>query len=75
MTERHGEVYMLAQRVSKLETSQEHTAVAIEGLTKAVRELADVMNKSKGAAGVLLWLAGGGGFAGAVALLKQFLNN
>lgn len=75
MPDHHGEVYMLAQRVSKLETNQEHTATAIEGLTEAVKDLTAAMNTGKGWANAFLWLAGSGGIMGAVSFFKQLFHN
>ena len=68
-----GEVYMLAQRVSKLETSQEHTATAIEELTKAVKELAEAMNIGKGWAKAFMFLSGGS-FVGFVTVIAIMLG-
>lgn len=74
MADNPREYNMLAQRVTALEVHKDHTASAIEGLTSAVKELTGVMNKNKGAAGVLLWIAGSGGAMGAIALIKQLLK-
>ncbi|NDE91268.1 MAG: hypothetical protein EB059_09080 [Alphaproteobacteria bacterium] len=69
-----GEVYMLAQRVSKLETSQDHMANALERLATAVEKLTAAMNIRSGVDKAILWIAGGGGLMGAVALLKQLFK-
>lgn len=75
MTESHGEVYMLAQRVSRLEIGQEHTATAMERLADSVDRLTAAMNTGKGWANAFLWIAGSGGIMGAVAFVKQLFHN
>lgn len=65
---------MLAQRITALEAHRNHTADAIDKLVTAVETLTETINQSKGAVGVLLWLAGGGGVMGIIALIKQLTH-